>query len=225
MMLPEQIIQEIEVYVRQLMDPANLDIKAHDWKHAFRVRNWMAQIAKGEGYTNLFLAQASALLHDIGRLKEHEINMPHSKVSAIMLREYLADKSWFSDSEKEELLYAIGNHSKGGDTLLTNILQDADRLDGFGPIGIMRSLQHKWHLPDYDPEHLFNPFSKTKEEIDDFFQNKREGELVPYALDFLGYHISWYDHMNTATGKTLGAPLIAYTKEFIEAFKHQANAA
>lgn len=222
MTLPEEIIREIEVYVRQLMDPTNLDIKGHDWKHAFRTRNWITQIVKGEGYTNLFLAQASALLHDVGRLKEDEMKMPHAKISVMMLEKYLAEKPWFSDQEKEELLWAIGNHSKGGDTQLTRLLQDADRLDGFGPVGIMRLFQHKWCLPDYDPEHIFNPFTLSKDQVDDFFQNKKSGELVPYLLDFLGYNISWYDHMNTSTGKKLAEPLVDYMKQFIEIYRKHA---
>lgn len=217
----EEIIKTVEEYVTKLLDPTNLDIKGHDWKHAFRVRDLILHIAEKEGYASLFLAQVAALLHDIGRLKEHEVKLPHAQVSEQMVQEYLADKDWFSDQEKQELLYAIAHHSKGGATPLTQILQDADRLDGFGPIGIMRVIQDKWKMPDYDPVAIYTPFTFTKKQIDEFFENKRDGELVSSVLDFLGYHLSWYDNMNTQTGKELAKPLAEYVKNFIEAYQKQ----
>jgi len=205
------------------MDPANVEIKVHDWKHGVRVRNWALKIANGEGYGQRLLVEIAALLHDIGRLYEKKRKVPHAKLSGEVVQEYLSSKDWLSKEEQDEVVYAVGNHSIGGKTKLVHIIQDADRLDGFGAIGIAKSFQAKWYIPDYNPKHPFTPFTLTKPQVDEFFSTHQEQELVPYGLDHLGYLISWYEQMNTTTGKTLATPLIEYMKNFINQFKRELN--
>jgi len=86
----------VETYVKNLLDPANVEIKAHDWKHAVRVRNWAVKIATKEQHEPLFLVEVAALLHDIGGLKENELRKPHATISAQMAKEYLAANQWLS---------------------------------------------------------------------------------------------------------------------------------
>lgn len=217
----EHIIKEIEQYIKELMPPENLDIKGHDWKHAFRVRNWALKIAKGEGYENTFLLEIASLLHDIGRLKEKQLKHPHAQISGEMAKEYLEAREWLSQSQQEEVIYAIVNHSKGGDTKLVYILQDADRLDGFGAIGFLRTFMPQWHLPDYDPLNIVNPFTMSKAKVDAFFSSYPCKQPVSYAVDMLPYTLSWHDQMNTKTGKKLAAPLAEYTKAFLEELKQE----
>lgn len=219
----QDILDEIKEYVRELMNPENREIKAHDWKHAFRVRSWALKIAQREGFKETFLLEIASLLHDIGRLKEKEMGQPHAQVSAIMAREYLAQKEWLPADKLEEVLYAINKHSTGGESQLVHILQDADRLDGFGAIGIVRAFHPKWYLPDYNPASIINPFTMAKTQVDEFFQAKKGVDIAPFALDHLGYMLSWYDLMNTKTGKELGAPLISFTKAFLEEFEKEAK--
>ena len=61
-------IQEIENYVVRTMGKVeNPDLRiAHDFKHVDRVRRWALHIARDEGYADLALVEAAALLHDIG---------------------------------------------------------------------------------------------------------------------------------------------------------------
>ncbi len=209
------MIQEIEEYIKQILPPGKV-YPGHDWKHAFRVRNWALKIAKGEGYEDVIILCVAALLHDIGRLREKEFKKQHAGVSAQMVEEYLKDKDWFSQKEEEELLYAIAHHSKGGEGQLVAILQDADRLDGFGAMGIVRIMQPKWYLPDYDPASIVNPFVLSKKEIDDFYIAEPQGDMLSYAVDYIPYLISWFDYMNTKTGKELAEPLVEYSKQFLE---------
>ncbi|MBI3335770.1 MAG: HD domain-containing protein [Candidatus Portnoybacteria bacterium] len=216
-----KIIQELEQYVRESLPPENLDIKSHDWKHAFRVRNWALKIAKGEGYKNTFLLEIASLLHDIGRLKEKELKRPHAPISGEMAKEYLAKKKWLSKEEVEEVIYAITHHSKGGETKLSHIVQDADRLDGFGAMGLIRTFMPQWHLTDYDPVNIVNPFTMSKAHVDAFFSSHPGKQPVSYAVDMLPYALSWYDQMNTKTGKKIAAPLVEYTKGFLEEFKRE----
>ena len=140
-----------------------------------------------------------------------------------MVKEYLTLKNWLSDRDLRDIIYAIENHSRGGKGLLVAILQDADRLDGLGAIGLIRGIQPKWYLPDYDPHAIVNPFKMSPEEITDFFRENPQGELVSYAVDHIAYQATWYDRMNTKTGRKLGKPLVEYTEAFLAELKREAE--
>ena len=220
----EEIIRQVEAYVKNLLPATNQnEVKGHDWKHAFRVRAWGKKIAAGEGYKNPSLLEVACLLHDIGRLHERAWGVTHETASGRMAEEYLNDKAWFSKEDCESLVYAVSHHSRGGQGDLVCMLQDADRLDGLGALGIAREFQHHWYLPDYDPEHVIKEFTLEKHEVDAFFLENPQKPIVSYTLDSFAYQLSWYDHMHTATAKQLGAPLVAYMKNFLQEFEHETN--
>ena len=60
--MPRNRIQQIEIYVKGL----KIKEASHGFKHVKRVRNWALLIAKKEGYKDLEMVEAAALLHDIG---------------------------------------------------------------------------------------------------------------------------------------------------------------
>jgi len=218
------VIKEVEAYVRNLLPATHQgEVKGHDWKHAFRVRSWGRKIARGEGFGEPFLLEIACLLHDIGRLNERVWGITHEKASERMAEEYLKSKAWFSEEELTRLLYAIGNHSKGGDGGLVCLLQDADRLDGLGAMGIAREFQHHWYLSDYDPEHVLKPFTMRKDEVDAFFTENPQKPIVAYALDSFAFQLSWYERMHTNTAKELAKPLVAYMSEFLHEFEREAK--
>ncbi len=60
-------IERIEQHARDIMAKIAPDMAiAHDWKHIDRVRRWALRIAQQEGFDNLEMVEAAALLHDIG---------------------------------------------------------------------------------------------------------------------------------------------------------------
>lgn len=218
------VISEVEEYVKNLLPATHEgEVKGHDWKHAFRVRAWGKKIAAGENYGEPFLLEIACLLHDIGRLNERAWGIVHATASGRMAEDYLKDKEWFSKEELQRLVYAIANHSKGGADDLVCLLQDADRLDGLGAIGIAREFQHHWFLPDYDPERVLKPFTLAKPEIDMFFADNPQQPIVDYALDSFGFQLSWYEKMHTNTAKTLGKPLATYMENFLKEFETEAK--
>lgn len=101
----------------------------HDLTHALDVAR-IAYILNME--ENLRLDKetiyAAALLHDIGRWLEYENGADHAETSAI-LAEDLLDKYGFAPRDKSEIMAAIGNHRKKGQTaLLSDLLYRADKL-------------------------------------------------------------------------------------------------
>jgi HD superfamily phosphodiesterase len=134
---------------------------AHGVDHIERVVNWAKEIAFGEHARSIFLCELSAWLHDIGRTREDkpgENSRKHHELSYIILKEWFEEDEKFnflSTDEKIELLYAVKYHwnNMADDYDTAWILRDADKLDGYGEVGMKRARQlsvgdeeWNWHL-------------------------------------------------------------------------------
>ncbi|MEM1547409.1 MAG: HD domain-containing protein [Thermoproteota archaeon] len=116
----------------------------HDWLHAERVYRMCMKIREREGGDPEVLA-AAALLHDVGVQNEFEQNVDHSEESARIAGEILCEIGFSSDKIRR-VQEAIRQHrfrnSVEATTLEAKILQDADRLDAIGAIGIARTFSY-----------------------------------------------------------------------------------
>lgn len=130
----EQLKKEVQKKISN--DPA------HDFDHIMRVYKNAEKLAKKEK-ANSKLVLSAALLHDIVNYPKSDKRSKNSSTqSAIKARKILL-KYGFSDSEIKIIADAIRDHSfsknKTPKTLEGKILQDADRLDAIGAIGIARA--------------------------------------------------------------------------------------
>lgn len=115
----------------------------HDMGHIDRVALWTLKL--GEGSVDPYEAVAAALLHDIVNVPK---NSPHrsraSELCAAEARRLLADSSRFDTLALERITQAIVDHSYSRGAVprsdLGRALQDADRLDAVGAIGVARTL-------------------------------------------------------------------------------------
>ncbi|MEA3329999.1 MAG: HD domain-containing protein [Nanoarchaeota archaeon] len=129
----------------------------HGFDHVNRVFNNSIIISEGED-VDLDIVKASALLHDIARLKEDlkEVKC-HAEEGAKMAREILQEFD-FPENKIEKVIHAIKVHrySKGlkAESREAEILQDADRLDALGASAIARIMSRagKKGIPIYDAE-------------------------------------------------------------------------
>ena len=138
-MTKAQILKKTESFARGLMK----DVKesAHDFSHVLRVKKWAEKLARLEK-VELFKIQMVALLHDIGRGREnYKKGLAHAEMSAILARPFIDQFKEISAQDKNDIIIAVARHSKGreADSQLTQVFQDADRLDGIGLVGIMRA--------------------------------------------------------------------------------------
>ncbi|MEM1557030.1 MAG: HD domain-containing protein [Thermoproteota archaeon] len=128
----------------------------HDWLHAERVYRMCMKIMEKEGGDPEVLT-AAALLHDIGVSYELEKGMDHSEKSAEIAGEILYEIG-FPRDKIIRVQEAIRQHRfRNGikaTTLEAKILQDADRLDAIGAIGIARTFSHGGNrkIPIYSEE-------------------------------------------------------------------------
>lgn len=140
----KRTIAHVRARVKALF--AAYPVKAHGFDHAYRVANWAIQIAKGEN-ANIFLCEMAGLLHDIGRTQERGgpamTGAKHHELSYEMLKKWFLEDEFFDILTKKEkiiLLYSVRYHwNNGADKYnVAWILRDADKIDGFGKIGLWR---------------------------------------------------------------------------------------
>ena len=140
-MKKEEILLKTEEFVKQCMEG---DSSGHDWWHIHRVRNIAVKIAKVEN-ADLFIVELAALLHDISdwKFSDEKENQEQSKVR-IWLEQMKVEDNFISHICEiiKDLSFKGAGVSTNMKTLEGIIVQDADRLDAIGAIGIARTFAY-----------------------------------------------------------------------------------
>lgn len=186
---------------------------AHDVVHIARVMRLCEQIGKEEG-ANLEVLLAAAALHDLINLpKDHPERQFASQMAATQSMTILKE-SGFTDEEIEKVKNIITEHSyslgKKPTSLESAVLQDADKLDALGAIGIMRTVTcgARFGAKYYD---MADPFAKHRD-LDD----------RSYTLDHFSTKLFKLPSlMNTNAGKIEATKRFEFMKEFIEEFRRE----
>lgn len=135
----EKVLQSAEDFAHTELEK---DSSGHDWWHIYRVTQTAKSIAIGEG-ADLFICQLAALLHDIADEKLNESETAGLEKVQAWLEDAGADPSSI-----EHVMEIIKTMSfKGGNrspmrTLEGMVVQDADRIDAIGAIGIARTFAY-----------------------------------------------------------------------------------
>jgi uncharacterized protein len=133
-----------------------LRLSHHSKSHVERVYNLAARIAKEEN-ADLDVVKASVLLHDIARAMEDEDKIVDHAVEGAKTARKVLEEVNFPKEKIDKVIHCIEVHRfrKGVKTenLEAKILQDADRLDVIGAIGIARMFTSGgWqNMPIHDP--------------------------------------------------------------------------
>ncbi len=190
-------LAELEAWVRKTLETDRK--RAHGWLHTERVRASIRVLARAEG-VDPFLAEAAALLHDVGRTQPGP-EAEHGARSASMAGPILESLA-LDPEESRAILHAVRWHnSQRDDTLLLCILRDADMLDGLGAMGIMRAFMSKSHLLPYD--------------ADKPFQGGSSRRPPDYASDQLLGQMEWFGYLNTETASQMARKRIAFMERFV----------
>lgn len=207
--MSQNIIQAIEAFAEPFMVTIG-----HDYKHIDRVRNWGLLIARQEGFEDLEAVEAAALLHDIG-LRDGG-SREHAQVGAKLAGEFLRTHTRFHESRITEIENAIRFHSSlDGKGRLLEILQDADGLELFGAIGLMRAMTSKATLPEYELSH---PKGETWGlNAGTFTQRFKAGVGIgPCIVDQINFQISCYDNLHTQTARRIAEPMVNFMRSFMQ---------
>ncbi|MEK7487856.1 MAG: HD domain-containing protein [Patescibacteria group bacterium] len=208
----KKILKETEVMVRKKFEKEGT---GHDWWHVERVCANAATIAKKEKGADMFIVQLGALLHDIA---DHKFHNGDEMAGGRAAREWLTHTGADADII-EEVAHIVDNvsFSKGlratscMRSLEGKIVQDADRLDAIGAIGIARAFAYG----GYKGRLIYDPSGDTRKSITSDQYKKGADSSIHHFYEKL-VHLK--DLMNTKTGKAMAkkrhAFLMAYLKEF-----------
>ena len=134
----QKIIQEVADEVKQKLEGEG---SGHDWWHIVRVWNMAKHIGTSEG-ADIFVVELAALLHDIADWKFHDGD---DTVGPKIARQVLEKYSVPAETIKHVCDIIIGMSFKGAGvktemkTLGGKAVQDSDRLDAIGAIGVART--------------------------------------------------------------------------------------
>ena len=185
----------------------------HDWWHVYRVWKAAKHIAQFED-VDMFIVELGALLHDIADSKFHDGN---EEIGPKKAREFLLLEG-LSDEIITHVQNIINNISFKGGKLPQkfkspelDVIQDADRLDALGAIGIARAFNYGGHKGRtiYNPE-ITPDLNMSKEQY-------KKGD-APTLNHFYEKLLLLKDRMNTNTGKKLANErhefILAYLVQF-----------
>ncbi len=189
----------------------------HDWWHIERVRRNALRIGAEEQKADMFVVEISALLHDISDWK---FNGGDEEASSREAVEWLK-RLGVDANTMERVSRAIGEVSFKGrgvttvpSTIEGKIVQDADRLDAMGAIGIARAfafggrMGREMYDPDEKPQ-LHETFEQYK---------KNRGNTINHFHEKL---LLLRDLMNTDTARRMSAERHDFMLEFLDRFSRE----
>jgi len=205
----EQINKTIAFVKEQLTNAEG----GHDWFHIERVYKNSLLISKNEN-VDVFIVQLGALLHDIADSKFHNGD---ETVGPKVAREFLFNINVDSKAI-EHVIKIIENISfKGGNEIQKfkspelDVVQDADRLDALGAIGIARTFNYG----GFKNRALFNPDIKPNLNMS---KEEYKASSAPTINHFYEKLLLLKDKMNTKTGKRIAEKRHKFMELYLEQF-------
>ncbi|MCD2425710.1 HD domain-containing protein [Niabella pedocola] len=210
-----EIIEKTRVFVQRQLQGAEA---GHDWFHIERVWKTAKHIAAQET-SNLLVVELGALLHDIADAKFHNGD---ETLGPRIAREFL---------EKEQVAAAVitaveniirhisfkGSYtSENYKTIELDIVQDADRLDALGAIGIARAFNYG----GFKNRKLYDPAIKPAQYATKEQYKSNEAPTINHFYEKL---FLLKDKMNTATGKQMAEDRHRFMETFVEQFYQEWN--
>jgi len=205
----------IEITRDYVSDVLSDEPGSHDMGHVERVESLCMYIGEKEG-GNPDVLRLAALLHDVGVVREHEEGGDHALYGAEIAGSYLADKE-VDEKTIEHIVSCIRTHrfSRGmvPESIEGQILQDADRIDALGAVGIFRSLVSMGALRG-----LKHANGNVKESsMNAYAQNPFEGfeeymERKPFKI---------MDRLNTHTSRDIATERLKIMETFLEQLKRE----
>lgn len=206
----QDVIEATVAFVQQELAGAE---GGHDWFHIYRVWQQARTIANGEA-VNPLVVELGALLHDIADSKFHNGDEAVGPLRARLFMESL-------NLPEEIIVHVVniiryisfkgGNHTAGFYSTELGVVQDADRLDAIGAIGIARA----FHYGGFKNRAIYDPaiapaLEMTKEQY--------KQSTAPTINHFYEKLLLLKERMNTATGKKMATERHRFMEAFLEQF-------
>lgn len=210
----KEVVTKTIHFVKKQLDGAE---GGHDWFHIERVWKNAKLIAKNENADN-FVVELGALLHDIADAKFYDGD---ETIGPKKAREFLEGLGL--DKENIQHVENIIKHISYKNSLTDNglfqkfsskelnIVQDADRLDAIGAIGIARAFNYG----GFKNRVLFNPNIKPDLKLNKETYKKSTAPTINHFYEKL---LLLKDQMNTETGKQIAQERHEFMKQYLKQF-------
>ncbi len=205
----QNYIEACEQFVKGSLAEAE---SGHNFQHIERVRKMARYLQSKEG-GNAFVIEMAALLHDISDAK---FNGGNESLGAQKSREFLLELG-LKNAEVEEIAYLVehcsykGGRGKKADNLELQILQDADRLDAIGAVGIART----FHYGGYKNAVIYDPDQKPKKEQSLAEYRKERGTTINHFYEKL---LQLKNGMHTRSAKKIAEQRHQFMLTFLDQF-------
>ncbi|WP_299798439.1 HD domain-containing protein [uncultured Maribacter sp.] len=220
-MTDSEIVEETILFVKETLQNAE---GGHDWFHIQRVFNNSMLIAKDEDDLNLLVVSLGALLHDIADAKFNDgdeslgpkmaenfllsLGVPKRTINHVTnIIKYSSFKASLTDGKMKKKLFSSKE---------LKVVQDADRLDAIGAIGIARAFNYG----GFKNRTLYDPSIPPNLEMSKEEYKKSEAPTLNHFYEKL---LLLKDKMNTETGKRLAEERHQYMIDFLEQFYQEWN--
>ena len=210
MMSPSHLIDRTVDHVRSALSGEG---SGHDWWHVYRVWKMAQRIGQAEAADRL-VVELAALLHDIADWKSQGGDSTVGpKVAGDWLRSLDVEPGVIEHVCRiiADISFKGAGVEQPGLSLEGQVVQDADRLDAMGAIGIARSLAYggsKGRL-------IYDPAVKPEEHRSAQSYLKSGGTTVNHFYEKL---LLLKDRMNTATGRTIAARRHQFMEDYLRRF-------
>ncbi len=210
-----QLINQTAAYVRRTLQGAEV---GHDWWHVLRVWNNAKLIGKNE-QADMLIVELAALLHDIADSKfnngDEEIG---PQKAGTFLNSIGADGDIVEHVQQiiRYMSFKAGFDAITFNTIELQVVQDADRLDAIGAIGIARAFTYGGYKNRemYDPAIEPN-LNMTKDEY--------KNSSAPTINHFYEKLLLLSERMNTVTGRRIAQQRHAFMENYLEQFYNEWN--
>jgi len=200
-----KVLSKVKKIVREKL---KYESTGHDYWHCYRVVQTVLTIGRKEK-ADLKVLELAAWLHDIAIVEDKK----NHETKGSLYAEKLLTKLNVDKDIVEKVALCIQKHrfSKGilGDTIEEKILQDADKLDALGALGLARlfTLGGKYGQILHDP--------KIKPNFKYYLKNGRSNSTINHFYDKL---FKLKNLLHTKTAKTIAVEREKYMKEYVRRF-------
>lgn len=216
MNLPDELIARTRAYVQETLADAE---SGHNWFHIERVWKTSRYIAQQEG-ADMLVVELAALLHDIADAKFHDGNEELGPATARAFLESQQVEAAIIEHVVNiirHISFKGGNFERSFFSPELAVVQDADRLDAIGAIGIARA----FHYGGYKNREIYDPAIPPDMNMSREAYKKSTAPTINHFYEKL---LLLKDRMNTPTAKRMAAVRHELMEQFLAHFYAEWNA-
>lgn len=206
----KKIIQQTIAFVKNKLKDAE---GGHDWWHIERVLKIARKIAKSEK-VDYFIVELGALLHDIADAKFYDgDDTVGPKITKDFLQSIGVDKNIVGHVVKivKNISFKGGRYKQRFSSAELDVVQDADRLDALGAMGIARTFYYN----GFKQREIYNPNIKPNLNMT---KTQYYSSQAPAINHFYEKLLLLKERMNTATGKKMALHRHAFMEKYLDEF-------